>query len=103
MIRVPLREGRTLHHDIKGHFGSGRVMLRAAEVGPGIIAGGPMRAVIEALGVQAVVAKSVGTPKPHNMIRATFDAPGRGGSPSAVGQPARQEVADRLRITKNSH
>src|SRR3546814_11132166 len=65
MIRVPLREGRTLHHDIKGHFGAGRVMLRAAEVGTGIIAGGPMRAVFEALGVQDVVAKSVEIGRAH--------------------------------------
>jgi small subunit ribosomal protein S5 len=74
MIRVPLREGRTLHHDVHGHFGAGRVVLRAAPTGTGIIAGGPMRAIFECLGVHDVVAKSVGTSNPHNMIKATFDA-----------------------------
>jgi small subunit ribosomal protein S5 len=74
MIRVPLREGRTIHFDTKGHFGSGKVMLRAAPSGTGIIAGGPMRAVFEALGVQDVVAKSTGSANPHNMVKATFDA-----------------------------
>src|SRR3546814_15233136 len=74
MIRVHLREGRTFHHDVLGHFGAGRVVVRAAPVGTGIIAGGPMRAVFEALGVHDVVAKSVGTSNPHNMVKATFDA-----------------------------
>ena len=96
MIRVPLREGRTLHHDIKGHFGSGRVMLRSASVGTGIIAGGPMRAVFEALGVQDVVAKSVGTSNPHNMIRATFEALGRSVSPRQVAQRRGKKVSDIL-------
>jgi small subunit ribosomal protein S5 len=96
MIRVPLREGRTLHHDIRGHFGAGRVMLRAAEAGTGIIAGGPMRAVFEALGVQDVVAKSVGTSNPHNMIRATFEALGRSVSPGMVAQRRGKKVSDIL-------
>jgi small subunit ribosomal protein S5 len=74
MIRVPLREGRTLHHDVKGRHGAGKVMLRAAPAGTGIIAGGPMRAVFETLGVQDVVAKSLGTANPYNMVRATFEA-----------------------------
>ena len=74
MIRVPLRDGRTLHHDIEGHFGAGHVLLRSAPAGTGIIAGGPMRAVFETLGVQDVVAKSIGTSNPHNMIKATFVA-----------------------------
>ncbi len=74
MVRVPLREGRTLHHDVEGHHGAGRVKLRAAPAGTGIIAGGPMRAVFETLGVQDVVAKSLGSSNPHNMVRATFDA-----------------------------
>merc|ERR1711988_1980189 len=74
MIRVPLRQGRTLHHDIKGRFDSGNVFLRSAPSGTGVIAGGPMRAVFEALGIQDIVAKSVGTSNPHNMIRATFEA-----------------------------
>ncbi|MDG2205708.1 MAG: 30S ribosomal protein S5 [Alphaproteobacteria bacterium] len=74
MVRIPLREGRTLHHDIRGRFGAGRVFLRAAPPGTGIIAGGPMRAVFETMGVQDVVAKSIGTAIPHNMVRATFEA-----------------------------
>ncbi len=74
MIRVPLREGRTLHHDGNGRHGAGKVKLRAAPPGTGVIAGGPMRAVMEALGVQDVVAKSLGTSNPYNMVRATFDA-----------------------------
>ncbi|EME70940.1 30S ribosomal protein S5 [Paramagnetospirillum caucaseum] len=74
MIKIALREGRTLHHDAFGHFGAGRVILRAAPAGTGIIAGGPMRAVFETMGVQDVVAKCLGTSNPHNMIKATFDA-----------------------------
>ncbi len=74
VIRVPLRRGRTLHHDVEGRHGAGKVVLRAADAGTGIIAGGPMRAVFETLGVQDVVAKSIGTSNPHNMIKATFDA-----------------------------
>ena len=74
MVRVPLKEGRTLHHDGKGRFGAGKVTIRSAPPGTGIIAGGPMRAVFESLGVADVVTKSVGTSNPYNMIRATFDA-----------------------------
>ena len=74
MIRVPLRESRTLHHDVAGRHGAGRVFLRAAPAGTGIIAGGPMRAVFETLGVQDVVAKSLGSTNPYNMVRATFEA-----------------------------
>ena len=96
MVRVPLREGRTLHHDIKGRFGAGRVLLRAAEAGTGIIAGGPMRAVFEALGVQDVVAKSVGSSNPHNMIRATFEALERSASPRMVAQRRGKKVSDIL-------
>jgi small subunit ribosomal protein S5 len=96
MVRVPLREGRTLHHDIKGHYGAGQVMMRAAEAGTGIIAGGPMRAVFEALGVQDVVAKSVGSSNPHNMIRATFEALGRSVSPRMVAQRRGKKVSDIL-------
>ena len=96
MVRVPLREGRTLHHDIRGRFGAGRVLMRAAEAGTGIIAGGPMRAVFEALGVQDVVAKSVGTSNPHNMIRATFEALERSASPRMVAQRRGKKVSDIL-------
>src|SRR5208283_1892543 len=74
MIRVALREGRTLHHDAIGHFGSGHVILRSAPPGTGIIAGGPLRAVFETMGVQDVVAKCIGTSNPHNMVKAAFNA-----------------------------
>ena len=86
VIRVPLREGRTLHHDVNGRHGAGRVVLRAAVAGTGIIAGGPMRAVFESLGVHDVVAKSQGSSNPYNMIRATFDALRQEDSPRAVAQ-----------------
>ncbi|MDD7910633.1 MULTISPECIES: 30S ribosomal protein S5 [Pseudovibrio] len=84
MIRVPLREGRTLHHDVEGRHGAGKVMMRAAPAGTGIIAGGPMRAVFETLGVQDVVAKSTGTSNPYNMVRATFEALKKEDSPRSV-------------------
>jgi small subunit ribosomal protein S5 len=84
MIRVPLREGRTLHHDVHGRWGAGRVLLRAASAGTGIIAGGPMRAVFETLGMQDVVAKSLGSSNPYNMVRATFEALKREDSPRSV-------------------
>jgi len=84
MIRVPLREGRTLHHDVAGRHGAGRVVLRAAPAGTGIIAGGPMRAVFETLGMQDVVAKSIGSSNPYNMVRATFDALTHQDSPKGV-------------------
>ncbi len=96
MKRIPLREGRTLHHDIRGRFGAGKVLLRAAEAGTGIIAGGPMRAIFEALGVQDVVAKSVGSSNPHNMIRATFEALERSASPRMVAQRRGKKVSDVL-------
>ena len=94
MIRVPLREGRTLHHDIQGHFGAGRVVLRAAPPGTGIIAGGPMRAIFETLGVQDVVTKSTGTSNPHNMIKATFAALGNAMSPRIVAAKRGKKVGD---------
>jgi small subunit ribosomal protein S5 len=84
LIRVPLREGRTLHHDVTGRHGAGKVILRAAEAGTGIIAGGPMRAVFETLGIKDVVAKSMGTSNPYNMVRATFDALKHEDSPRGV-------------------
>jgi len=96
MIRVPLKEGRTLHHDGKGHFGAGRVVVRSAPAGTGIIAGGPMRAVFEALGVSDVVTKSVGTSNPYNMIRATFDGLTNQSSPKSVAQRRGKKVADLL-------
>ncbi|WP_129790939.1 30S ribosomal protein S5 [Sphingosinicella sp. CPCC 101087] len=94
MVRVPLREGRTLHHDGMGHFGAGRVYVRSAPQGTGIIAGGPMRAVFESLGVADVVTKSVGTSNPYNMIRATFEALGEQTSPKSVAQRRGRKIAD---------
>lgn len=94
MIRVPLREGRTLHHDVRGRYGAGKVVLRSAPPGTGIIAGGPMRAVFETLGVQDVVAKSVGTQNPHNMIKATFAALQNLQSPRMVANRRSRKVGD---------
>lgn len=94
MVRVALREGRTLHHDIKGHFGAGRVLLRAAPAGTGIIAGGPMRAVFETMGVQDVVAKCTGTTNPYNMVKATFDALVNLESPRGIASKRGKKVGD---------
>jgi small subunit ribosomal protein S5 len=96
LIRVPLRDGRTLHHDVKGRFGAGKVTLRAAPAGTGIIAGGPMRAVFETLGVKDIVAKSVGTSNPHNMIKATFVALEQLNSPRMVATRRGKKVGDLL-------
>jgi small subunit ribosomal protein S5 len=96
MVRVPLKEGRTLHHDGDGHFGAGRVTLRTAPPGTGIIAGGPMRAIFESLGVADVVTKSVGTSNPYNMIRATFEALTEQTSPKSVAQRRGKKIADLL-------
>jgi small subunit ribosomal protein S5 len=96
MIRVPLRDGRTLHHDGRGHFGAGKVALRSAPAGTGIIAGGPMRAIFESLGVADVVTKSVGTSNPYNMIRATFEALKEQTSPRSVAQRRGKKIADLL-------
>lgn len=94
MMRIPLREGRTVHHDLYGRFGAGKVIIRTAPVGTGIIAGGPMRAVFEALGVQDVVAKSVGTSNPHNMLKATFDALEGMKSPRAIAGKRGKSVGE---------
>ena len=96
MIRVPLKEGRTLHHDMEGRHGAGKVVMRTAPTGTGIIAGGPMRAVFEMLGVQDVVAKSIGSPNPYNMIRATMDGLQKQASPRSVAQRRGKKVADIL-------
>ncbi|MAM63800.1 30S ribosomal protein S5 [Maritimibacter sp. UBA3975] len=96
MLRVPLREGRTLHHDIDGRHGAGRVVMRTAPQGTGIIAGGPMRAVFEMLGVQDVVAKSIGSQNPYNMIRATLNGLTKQQSPRSVAQRRGKKVADIL-------
>ena len=94
LIRVPLREGRTLHHDLYGRFGAGKVILRSAPAGTGIIAGGPMRAVFETMGVQDIVAKSVGSNNPHNMVKATFAALKSMSSPRAVANKRGKKIAD---------
>ena len=94
MVKVPMKEGRTLHHDMKGHYGAGRVVLRTAPSGTGIIAGGPMRAVFETLGVQDVVAKSIGTSNPHNMIKATFAAFNSMYSPRNIANKRSRKVAE---------
>jgi len=94
MVRIPLREGRTLHHDVRGVYGAGEVVLRAAKPGTGIIAGGPMRAIFESLGLQDIVAKSVGSSNPHNMIRATFAAFRNMSSPRSVAAKRGKKVGD---------
>ncbi len=94
LTRVPLREGRTLHHDVAGRHGAGKVFLRAAPPGTGIIAGGPMRAVFETLGMADVVAKSLGSSNPYNMVRATFDALKRQTSPRHVANRRGLKVSD---------
>ncbi len=96
MIRVPMKEGRTLHHDVQGRYGAGRVVLRSATAGTGIIAGGPMRAVFESLGIGDVVAKSLGSRNPHNMVKATFDALTRCASPRSVATRRGRKVAEIL-------
>lgn len=96
MVRVPLREGRTLHHDVEGRHGAGRVLLRAADAGTGIIAGGPMRAVFECVGVQDVVTKSIGSSNPYNMVRATFEALKNQVSPRMVAAKRGKKVNEVL-------
>ena len=94
MIRVPLREGRTIHHDVFGHYGAGRVNLRTAPQGTGIIAGGPMRAIFEAVGIQDVVAKAIGSSNPYNMVNATFEALKQIQSPRQVAARRSKKVSD---------
>ena len=94
MVHVPLRDGRTLHHDVEGNFGAGKVVLRSAPAGTGIIAGGPMRTVFEAMGVKDVVTKSIGTANPHNMIKATFNALSSSSSPRSVAARRGKKVSD---------
>ena len=96
LVRIPLREGRTLHHDANGRWGAGKVVLRAAPAGTGIIAGGPMRAVFETLGLKDVVAKSLGSSNPYNMVRATIDALKDQTSPRTVANKRGKKVADIL-------
>ena len=94
LIRVPLRDGRTLHHDVTGRYGAGKVVIRSAPSGTGIIAGGPMRAVFETLGIQDVVAKSTGSQNPHNMVKATINALENMASPRAVAAKRGKKVSD---------
>ena len=94
MIRVPMKEGRTLHHDVEGRFGAGAVILRSASAGTGIIAGGPLRAVFETLGMGDVVAKSLGSRNPHNMVKAAFAAFERCASPRSVANRRGKKVAE---------
>jgi small subunit ribosomal protein S5 len=94
MIRVPLREGRTLHHDVRGRHGAGKIVMRAAPPGTGVIAGGPMRAVLECLGVQDVVGKSLGTSNPYNMVRATFEGLKNMESPRTIANKRGKKVGD---------
>ncbi len=94
MIRIPLREGRTLHHDARGRYGAGEVVLRTAPAGTGIIAGGPMRAVFETMGIQDIVAKSIGSQNPHNMIKATFAALKMVYSPRMIAAKRGKKVGD---------
>ena len=94
LIRIPLKDGRTLHHEVRGHHGAGKVLRRPAPAGTGIIAGGPMRAVFEALGVGDVVSKSLGTSNPYNMVRATFDALKSQQSPRMIAQRRGRSVAE---------
>jgi small subunit ribosomal protein S5 len=103
MIRIPLREGRTLHHDVRGRFGAGKVMIRMAPAGTGIIAGGPMRAVFEALGVHDVVAKSVGTSNPHNMLKATFNALEEMRAPRAIAAKRGKKVGEIVERRDGKH
>ena len=94
LVRIPLREGRTLHHDVLGHFGAGRVVLRTAPAGTGIIAGGPMRIIFETIGIQDIVAKCTGSSNPHNILRATFDALMGTHSPRFVASKRGKKVGD---------
>src|SRR4051794_5816774 len=94
MIRVPMKEGRTLHHDVGGHFGAGNVVLRSASAGTGIIAGGPLRAVFESLGIGDVVAKNLGSRNPHNMVKATFAALQKCASPRSVATRRGKKVPE---------
>ena len=100
LIRIPLKEGRTIHHEVRGHHGAGKVLVRPAPAGTGIIAGGPMRAVFEALGVGDVVSKSLGTSNPYNMVRATFDALKNQQSPRMVAQRRGRSVSEILAAAK---
>ena len=102
MIRVHLKDNRTLHHDITGRFGAGKVILRSASPGTSIIAGGPMRALFESLGIKDVVAKSTGSSNPHNMIKATFDAFKKSESPKSIAAKRSKKVSEIMKAKVNN-
>ena len=102
MIKVSLYEGRTLHHDVVGNFGSGRVILRAAKPGTGIIAGGPMRSIFESIGIKDIVAKSTGSSNPHNMIKATFNAFSNSASPKSIAAKRSKKVSEIVSSTRKN-
>ena len=101
MVRVHLKDNRTLHHDVVGRFGAGKVILRSAAPGTGIIAGGPMRALFESLGIKDVVAKSTGTSNPHNMLKATFDAFKKSESPKSVASKRSKKISELSNFKQN--
>ena len=101
MIRVHLKDGRTLHHDVVGRFGAGKVILRSAHPGTGIIAGGPMRSIFDSLGIKNVVAKSTGTSNPHNIIKATFDAFKQSSSPKSIAAKRSKKISEIIASNKN--
>ena len=103
MVRVHLKDNRTLHHDVVGRFGAGKVILRSASPGTGIIAGGPMRALFESLGIKDVVAKSTGTSNPHNMLKATFDAFKRSESPKSVAAKRSKKISEVVNSKNNQN
>ena len=103
MVRVHLKDNRTLHHDVVGRFGAGKVILRSASPGTGIIAGGPMRALFESLGIKDVVAKSTGTSNPHNMLKATFDAFNKSESPKSIASKRSKKVSEVIRSKQDSN
>ena len=101
MVRVHLKDNRTLHHDVVGRFGAGKVILRSASPGTGIIAGGPMRALFESLGIKDVVAKSTGTSNPHNMLKATFDAFKKSESPKSIASKRSKKVSEVISLKQD--
>ena len=103
MVRVHLKDNRTLHHDVVGRFGAGKVILRSASPGTGIIAGGPMRALFESLGIKDVVAKSTGTSNPHNMLKATFDAFKKSESPKSIASKRSKKVSEIISSKQDSN
>ena len=103
MVRVHLKDNRTLHHDVVGRFGAGKVILRSASPGTGIIAGGPMRALFESLGIRDVVAKSTGTSNPHNMLKATFDAFKKSESPKSIASKRSKKVSEIISSKQDSN